>query len=64
MNKAKAHICPVWKPDAHNPTIIGYHVWAWIGHPLLGEVHGSMRFVDTKYQAQKIAREYRKIEVV
>lgn len=56
----QTHYLPMYKPHPTNPTIIGYNVWAYIGHPLLGQIKGSHQFVKTKYQAQKIARELRR----
>ena len=58
--KIQAHYIPVYQPHPTNPTIIGYNVWAYIGNPLGGEIKGSMQFVKTKYQAQKLAHEFRK----
>ena len=57
--KVRTHYCAVIKPDAHNPTVIGYNVWAWIGHPLLGEIQGTHVFVKTKGQAQRMGRKIR-----
>ena len=53
----KVHWCEMIKPDAFHPQIIGYSVWFYCGHPLLGEVQGSHRIVKTKYERQKIVRE-------
>jgi len=55
----KTHYLPIYKPDAHNPQIIGYSVWAWIGHPLCGEIIGTHTVVETKKQAQKLGRKMR-----
>lgn len=55
----RTHYTPQWKPDAHNPVITGYCVWAYIGHPLLGQIPGSKTVVATRYQAQKVSRQLR-----
>ncbi len=52
----RTHYLPVYKPDAHNPQIIGYNVWGYVGHPLLGQIRGTEVFVKTKGQAQYAAR--------
>ena len=63
MATASAHYLPVYEPHPTNPKIIGYHVWAYVGQILLGEIIGTKQFVSTKSQAQKIAREYRKMTI-
>ena len=55
----KTHYLPQIKPDAHHPQITGYRVWAYIGHPLLGEILGTASIVKTKREAQQIARNMR-----
>jgi hypothetical protein len=55
----RTHYLPVYQPHPTNPIIIGYNVWAYIGHPLLGQILGTKEFVATKYQAQKVARRLR-----
>jgi len=56
----QAHYLPVYQPHPTNPTIIGYNVWAYVGHPLLGQIKGSLQFVETKRQAQQLAHKLRK----
>ena len=55
----QAHYVPVYQPHPNKPVIIGYNVWAYIGHPLLGQIEGSLQFVETKSQAQKLVRRIR-----
>ena len=52
----QAHYVPVYQPHPNKPVIIGYNVWAYIGHPLLGQNKGSLQFVETKRPAQQVAR--------
>ena len=56
----QAHYLPVYQPHPTNPTIIGYNVWAYVGHPLLGQIKGSLQFVETKRPAQQVAHKLRK----
>lgn len=55
----KTHYCNVIRPDAYHPQIIGYNVWAWRGHVLLGQINGSHICVKKKAQAQKTAQKIR-----
>ena len=55
--RVRTHYLPMIQPDTYEPKIIGYNVWAWIGHPLLGQIKGTKVFVKTKYQAQKTAQQ-------
>ena len=57
------HILPQYKPHPTNPTITGYRVWGWIGHPLLGEVIGTANVFPNIKEARKYARELRLLEV-
>jgi len=52
---------PQYKPDAHKVVITGYRVYAYIGHPLLGVIRGTEHIVKTQAQAQRIAKELRKL---
>ena len=54
---------PQYKPSANKVIITGYRVYAYVGHPLLGVVRGSEHIVKTKAQAQKVARELRKLKL-
>lgn len=58
--KAQVTYCPVYRPCATHTIIIGYNVWAYIGHKLLGEVRGSHVFVDTLRDAKRTAHDMRK----
>jgi hypothetical protein len=55
----KTHYLPVYEPNAVQRQIIGYSVWAYSGHVLLGEIHGTQQYVDTLYQARKLSRQMR-----
>ena len=50
-----------WKPHATHPTVSGYLVYAWIGHPLLGEVRGTERRFKSEKEAKKYAVGLRKL---
>jgi len=58
--EVKTHYLPQYKPSATGGIITGYRVWAYIGHPLLGEIPGTDIIVETKSQAQKVAAKMRK----
>ena len=62
MNFVKARWNPVYIPCATHRIIAGYNVYAYVGHPLLGEVMGTHHFVKTKAEAMKIAKELRHIK--
>lgn len=51
---------PQYKPSATKVIITGYRVYAYVGHPLLGVVRGSVSIVKTESQARKLASEMRK----
>ena len=51
---------PQYKPSAKKVIITGYRVYAYVGHPLLGVVRGSVRITRTEREAKKIAAEMRK----
>ncbi len=42
--------------DCNKGTIAGYTIYAWLCHPLLGEVLGSRQYADTEKEAKSIAR--------
>jgi len=60
-NNLQAHYLPVYQPHPTNPILMGYNVWAYIGHPLLGQIEGSLQFVKTIKEARKIARGIRSV---
>ena len=59
QNVLQAHYLPVYQPHPTNPILIGYNVWAYIGHPLLGQLTGSLQFVKTLKEARKVAQRIR-----
>ena len=61
QNVLQAHYLPVYQPHPTSPILIGYNVWAYIGHPLLGQIEGSLQFVKTIKEARKIARGIRSV---
>ena len=55
----RTHYLPMYKPHPINPQIVGYKVWAWVAHPLLGQIKGTDVIVKTKREAQRVARKMR-----
>ena len=49
------------KPSATRKIITGYLVYAWIGHPLLGQVRGTERHFQSEKEARKYATGLRKL---
>ncbi len=49
------------KPSATRKIISGYLVYAWIGHPLLGQVIGTERHFKSEKEAKKYAAGLRKL---
>ena len=49
------------KPSATRKTITGYLVYAWIGHPLLGQVRGTERHFKSEKEAKKYATGLKKL---
>ena len=49
------------KPSATRKIITGYLVYAWIGHPLLGQVRGTERHFKSDKEARKYATGLRKL---
>ena len=49
------------KPSATRKIITGYLVYAWIGHPLLGQVRGTERRFKSEKEAKKYASGLRKL---
>lgn len=49
------------KPSATKRIISGYLVYAWVGHPLLGQVRGTERHFKSKREASKYAAGLRKL---
>ena len=49
------------KPSATRKIVTGYLVYAWIGHPLLGQVHGTERKFKSEKEAKKYAAGLRKL---
>ncbi len=60
MSKVRVRCIPVYKPCATHTIIIGYNVWAWRGHVLLGKILGTQSFHKTKTAALKQAAYLRK----
>jgi len=50
---------PQYKPSAHKVIITRYRIYAYIGHPLLGIIHGSEQYAKTEKEAKKIASKMR-----
>jgi len=48
-------------PSATRRIVSGYLVYAWIGHPLLGEVMGTRRHFKSEKEAKKYAAGLRKL---
>ena len=48
-------------PSATRRIVSGYNVYAWIGHPLLGEVIGTKRHFTSEKEAKKYAAGLRKL---
>jgi len=53
------HYLPVYQPHPTNPVLIGYNVWAYTFHPLLGQIPGTLQFFRVKRQALKYAKQLR-----
>ena len=49
-----------WHPQYKNGVIFQYLIYAYIGHPLLGQLRGSHCYTDTEKEAKKVARDMRK----
>lgn len=48
-----------WHPQYQHSTVIGYTVYAYIGHPLFGEIRGTRQYPTTERQAKQLARQMR-----
>ena len=48
-----------YRGSAHGGIITGYRVYAYIGHPLMGEIRGTEKIVKTEAQAKKAAKTLR-----
>jgi hypothetical protein len=51
---------PQYRGSANGGIITGYRVYAYIGHPLLGEIRGTEKIVKTESLAKKEALKLRK----
>ena len=49
------------KPSATEKIVTGYLVYAWVGHPLLGQVRGTERRFKSEKEAKKYAAGLRKL---
>ena len=49
------------KPNATRKEVTGYLVYAWIGHPLLGQVRGTERHFKSEKEAKKYATGLRQL---
>lgn len=58
---AKVGMVEQIKPHGTHPTVSGYLVYAWEGHPLLGQVRGTERQFKSKAEASKYATGLRKL---
>ena len=58
---AKVRIQEQYKPHPTKTIITGYLVYAWEGHPLLGEVRGTRRTFKSEKEAKKYATGLRKL---
>ena len=59
--KVRVRIQPQYKPHATKTIITGYLVYAWIGHPLMGQVRGTERVFQSESNAKKYATGLRKL---
>ena len=48
-----------WHPQWEDGKIVRYSVYAWDGHPLLGEIRGTRQYASTEREIKKIARDMR-----
>ena len=62
--KARWHEMTRYNSEINKSEVIGYSVYAYMGHPLLGQIKGTLQQVKTKAKVQKIARQYRKTQMV
>ena len=60
-HKVNVRWSPVYTPCATHKVIKGYNVYAWIGHVLWGEVHGTRSYHETKAKALKQVKHLRQL---
>ena len=49
-----------WHTVYYPEGVTGFTVYAWVGHPLLGEVVGTRQYVTTEYAAKKLVKQMRR----